>query len=1020
MQLPTNLATALEERIQACPQGRYWQYHLGGEHRSAGYAQLWDDAGRIALGMRRAGCARGATVALLLDGVLELVAGVWACWRGGFVAAPISSLGRTVLRSRRSDSLIGVLERLRPALVVADDRFEPIREGLPRMGSRFRHIGDLRGTAGGLPQVGDADPDDWACVLPSSGTTEDLKLVALPHAALIDRLFSRSSAQGGQGRRVGLGWFSLDSVTGLHCVSARFSEYVYLATESALASPLALFDAVERFRVGYLPLTSYLARRIDSAAARSDARWDLSSLERVGVGGETVVPQVMRSFAELLARHGAPEGIIFPGYGMTETGLIAGGETPMEFSDTEPPSARPSLGPPVPGVSIRIVDDEDRVLDEGRQGHVQIRAPTRMFAGYVGRPDRTATSFTADGWFRSGDLGFLAEGCLSVTDRAKDVVIINAKNYSLVDMETLLQGLLAGEVVELTACTIRRPADATESLAVFFEPIDQTPLRVGDTVRRIRRGLARDPGVPVRDVVAVWPDQIPRTAAGKVRRSLLGERFTRGELRCLAADVGPGWIDKRAGTRAQSAAERVTRIWSEALGCAGDPSNEDDFFACGGNSLAAAELFGRIEAELGLRIPVEAFFARPLLGTLLDRLRTITPARRERAIETGSHWPMPTEIYRKLLPYVAAWPGERRKVGSLVSMLNPRGADLPLAWVCQSGEEFSQLARHLGAGTPVFGMRSGSEVMDYSEDEVQAFALHYAREIEDLYPEGPLFVGGNCQGAVIALAVAQHLLRRRRHIPLLVLMEWSFLPQPYGERVLLLFGRDSQAAYPWLRYRRPELAWTRSFPDYQVGFIQGAHGRFFQDGNIGSLADVLRVHMRSALRDAPRFLPGNAYRVAWQVDGAPNRAAAGMPLSIRVGVRNTSPQAWPAFPASGLMVAARWLDANGDVLTWRDGGAPLPALAPNGQAWIRLDVTAPAGRGPVRLLIDLVEEGSTWFERRGNPVAEVALELREPVWTESIRSRAWSPARWAGSGIRRILTAVETRIRHLGAPRDTG
>ncbi len=242
-------------------------------------------------------------------------------------------------------------------------------------------------------------------------------------------------------------------------------------------------------------------------------------------------------------------------------------------------------------------------------------------------------------------------------------------------------------------------------------------------------------------------------------------------------------------------------------------------------------------------------------------------------------------------------------------------------------------------------MRSGSEVMDYAEDEIQAFALHYAREIEDLFLDGPLFVGGNCQGAVIALAVAQHLLRRRRHIPLLVLMEWSFLPQPYGEKVLLLFGRDSQAACPWLRYRRPELAWTRSFPDYQVGLIQGEHGRFFEDENLGSLADVLRAHTRSAMRDTPRFLSGNAYRVALQVGAAPARVVAGMPLSNRVGVRNISPQAWPAFPSSGLMVAARWLDANGEVLTWRDGGAPLPALAPNGQTWVRLDVTAPAGSG---------------------------------------------------------------------------
>ncbi|MEI4479831.1 hypothetical protein WAC35_28805, partial [Klebsiella pneumoniae] len=90
-------------------------------------------------------------------------------------------------------------------------------------------------------------------------------------------------------------------------------------------------------------------------------------------------------------------------------------------------------------------------------------------------------------------------------------------------------------------------------------------------------------------------------------------------------------------------------------------------------------------------------------------------------------------------------------------------------------------------------------------------------------PEGPIFIGGHCQGGVIALAVAQHALRRKRHVPLLILMEWLGELQAYAGRVMLVSGRENLVQNPRLRFAQPERGWQRAFADCEHVEIQGSY-----------------------------------------------------------------------------------------------------------------------------------------------------------------------------------------------------
>lgn len=310
-----------------------------------------------------------------------------------------------------------------------------------------------------------------------------------------------------------------------------------------------------------------------------------------------------------------------------------------------------------------------------------------------------------------------------------------------------------------------------------------------------------------------------------------------------------------------------------------------------------------------------------------------------------------------LSAYHGSWPGERASLESLVVGLHTAGTKPPLFWVFQGGQEFAALAQHLGPDQPLYGMRSGHLVMEYHEDNVQAMALTYVQEILALRPTGPLMVGGNCQGGQIALAMAQHLLRRGRWIPLLVLMEWFFLPQPYGGPVALLFGADSKIANPYLLYDRAELMWRRVFNHYQVKIIPGGHGQFFGPPNVAGLATILTGVLTEAILQPPTILPQEARRVRIEPLDPPQQMAPGHQGVLQVRVTNESSVPWPDGTEVGLVLANQWLDKNGGILAYKDGRCPLPSLAPGVSGILDLRITAPSSMGELTLSIRLAEEG---------------------------------------------------------------
>ena len=200
-------------------------------------------------------------------------------------------------------------------------------------------------------------------------------------------------------------------------------------------------------------------------------------------------------------------------YGMTETGMIT--SNPLEGE-----RIAGTVGPPLPGVSVRVVDAEERPCGIGEVGGVEVNGPN-VFAGYWRMPDRTREEFTADAYFRTGDMGErLPNGYLRIVGRAKDLIITGGLNVYPKEIEEKIDALPG--VVESAVIGVP-DADFGEAVAAVVVAHPDHELTEAGVIEALQDEIARFK-IPKR---VQFVAELPRNAMGKVQKNLLRERFAK-------------------------------------------------------------------------------------------------------------------------------------------------------------------------------------------------------------------------------------------------------------------------------------------------------------------------------------------------------------------------------------------------------------------------------------------------------------------------------------------------------------
>ncbi|MBI1398031.1 MAG: amino acid adenylation domain-containing protein [Betaproteobacteria bacterium] len=529
----------LDRAADVTPAARLVFVNGAGRRRESTYAGIRDRARRICAGLRADGLQPGARVLLQLREEFDFVCAFWACQLGGFIPVPVSiapSYTEENAALTRLRSAWTLLER--PPILTTDGMQAEMRRGCEILGiedARVLTVEALGAHGDGAGEAAhEAALDDVALILLTSGSTGGPKGVMLTHRNILSLSAGLRQANGFRSDETTLNWVPLDHVGGIVMFHLHDTfdhrPQVLVSAEYILADPLRWLDLADEFRAiaTWAPNFAYalVNDHADEIAARN---WDLSKLRYMLNGGEAVVARTARTFLRLLAPHGLPSTAIRPAWGMSETSSGVAISHRFHPDSARDDDAFVSVGAPLPGVAFRIVDADDRVVSEGEAGRLQVGGAT-ITRGYFGNPEATAEAITADGWLDTGDLGFLDDGQLTITGRAKNVIIINGVNYNSHEIETAVDET-PGTLTSFSAvCGVRPPGENTETLAVFFCPERHDHDSLRDTLRAVRESVLRSANIAPAYLVALDPARIPKTSIGKIQRAQLQAEFAAGRF----------------------------------------------------------------------------------------------------------------------------------------------------------------------------------------------------------------------------------------------------------------------------------------------------------------------------------------------------------------------------------------------------------------------------------------------------------------------------------------------------------
>ena len=472
----------------------------------------------IAAGLRRAGFVKGDRLVIVHRNDPAFVAAYLAINRLGGVAVPINFM------VQKPDELAYMINDCGAKGVVAQTEFLPGLKAAaakcsalksiwvtdaPAAEGAVRRFNELRLPVTEPWPLDPAEEGETAAILYTSGTTGFPKGVMLTHGNLLSN--AESSI-----KRMKLG----RNDVGL-CILPMFHSFCWIIILIALRLNLTTvvfaniapakpwLKAMGRRRVtlfaGVPQLYAALAREAKDLKTRLFLRWWAFRKVKIAVSGAApLTPAVAQAFLDAT-------GVgICEGYGLTETSPVM---TINPLSDRR----FGTVGPPIEGVTLRIIDDAEKELPLGAEGEIVTKGPNVM-KGYWNLPDATQAAFTADGWFKTGDVGILdADGYLAIRDRKKDMIIIKGLKVFSAQVEA---SLLEHPAVEEAAVVGLPDEEGDETIKAFLVLKKGASADKAELMKFAREKL--DAYKRPRDIELL--EALPKNALQKVLKRELRER----------------------------------------------------------------------------------------------------------------------------------------------------------------------------------------------------------------------------------------------------------------------------------------------------------------------------------------------------------------------------------------------------------------------------------------------------------------------------------------------------------------
>ena len=491
------------------------------------FAQLTERVNRLADALSKLGVQKGDRVAILEVNCNQYVETYFATAKLGGIFVPLN------FRAKQTE-LTHMLNNAEPKILFVGQRYvemvNSMRPDLPSIKHYISIGGKVEGMlsyeeflASGSPEektFAEINDDDATVLMYTAGTTGLPKGVPQPHNSYAVYVLQNVEPPNPDIAETNLLTMPLYHVAGMQAMLAA----IYGGRTIALMRQFDAkewFETAQREKVSRAMLVPTMLKRIVDEPDFS--KYDLSSLRVITYGAAACPFEVLKKTLELF-----PGRAFINAFGTTETASTITALSPEDYVFTGKETAQErekklrrlssSIGKPLEDVEVQVRDEEGRVLPRGEAGEIVVRGP-RIMKGYWRDEEKTAKAFTKDGWYRTGDAGYVdEEGYIYLTGRADDLIKRGGELISPEEVENVLYAYPKIEEAAVIGVPDPEWGQQPRAIVVLKKGQTATPEEIIEFCRAKLAGFKRPRSV-------VFVDELPKTSTGKVLRKTLREQY---------------------------------------------------------------------------------------------------------------------------------------------------------------------------------------------------------------------------------------------------------------------------------------------------------------------------------------------------------------------------------------------------------------------------------------------------------------------------------------------------------------
>lgn len=609
------------------------------------YADLYARAQNRLHALQQRGLSQGDECIIFLRSNEDFIDIFWSCILGGIIPVPVA----VGISDEHRSKLFKIFSKLeRPHLYTSDDLTERLQAyaeehqqqaTYENIKSKTLLVDEIKPVTG-EGKIHTPASDDLAFIQFSSGSTSDPKGVMLTHKNIMTNLNAIGEGAQYTDRDISFSWMPLTHDMGLigfhlNMVAYNMSQCL-MATELFSRRPLLWMEKVSEYKATVLCSPNFGYKHfLKSLSKKSLENVDLSKVRLIYNGAEPISTELCDTFLKTMKDYGLRRETMFTVYGMAEATLAVsfpevnkefravhvdrhqlnvGEKVKFIYQANQDALSFAIVGKPVLDCKVRIADKENVFPDE-TVGSIQISGPN-VTQGYYKNEEANHAAMTSDGWLDTGDLGFMYNGELIITGRAKDIIFANGLNYYPHDLEDLLneiEGLELGKVVVYGVWNDKLQRDELVIFILYRADIkDFIAL-----AKQAAKVLNEQSGLEVDHVIPV--NRIPKTTSGKVQRRILGDAYANGEYADILAE-----IEKLSQPQQPAGDESLTPLQQELKAICDDVIENstlgvnDNFFESGISSLTLAEIHQQIDDRYPGKVDVVDLFEYQTIVELAD------------------------------------------------------------------------------------------------------------------------------------------------------------------------------------------------------------------------------------------------------------------------------------------------------------------------------------------------------------------------------------------------------------------